>query len=596
MRSIKKDSTFWIITFGISFIILSFFTWFILGNVYKNDVEQLKKRGEDILVQMNYMASRVPADSLQKYILDTYAGSETFSYLLVMDTTGRAIAHSDSVRRGMRFYEEGFKEVMRSGKMVEQEYIRDANKPESEYHGERVIDILAPYYTQEGKLGGVVNIGLSLEFVYQMYLKYLLIILFGAIFSLIFIVVALFIRNRYIKLQRQTETKLRKARNYISNIINSMPSELIGIDPEYYVTQWNNEAQRRTLIKPDEAAGKPLSKVYPELTQVLKQATPTFDSKGIKHYHNIVFIEDGEKRYKDITLFPLTDNGIEGAVIRIDDVSDKVRFEEILIQNEKMLSVGGLAAGMAHEINNPLAGMIQTASVLNNRLTDHEMEANIRAAEKHELNIHKLVNYMQERKIPEMTGRIIESGHRAAGIVKNMLSFAGKSPENFSPESINTLMDRAIELASTEYDLKKKYDFRQIIITKNYSEDLPQVHCDAGKIQQVFMNILRNAAEAMHIQKINKNEYAPQLYIKTLHEPLNGVVVEIEDNGPGMTEKVRKRIFEPFFTTKSPENGIGLGLSVSYFIVHENHKGQLNVESSPGKGSLFQVKLPLNNE
>jgi len=152
------------------------------------------------------------------------------------------------------------------------------------------------------------------------------------------------------------------------------------------------------------------------------------------------------------------------------------------------------------------------------------------------------------------------------------------------------LLDRAVELAGQDYDLKKNYDFRQIKIEREYDPSLPQVECAANEIEQVILNLLRNAAQAAY--GWHGNGLKPVIRLRTSLEG-DMARIEVADNGPGMEEDVRKRVFEPFFTTKPVGVGTGLGLSVSYFIVTSNHRGLIEVESSPGKGACFTVRLPL---
>jgi len=250
------------------------------------------------------------------------------------------------------------------------------------------------------------------------------------------------------------------------------------------------------------------------------------------------------------------------------------------------------AAGMAHEINNPLAGMIQTASVMSGRLTDTEMPANIGTAKEADTSIEAVNRYMKARGIIEMLARISESGSRATEIVSNMLSFTRKSDASFSTHGLAELLDQTLDLAGSDYDLKRKFDFRQIEVVREYDSDLPKTRCEAGKIQQVFLNILRNGAEALK----ERSSEIPRIIIRLVYEKENASVrIEIEDNGPGMDEETRKRVFEPFFTTKPADRGTGLGLSVSYFIITENHGGEMSVQSAPGKGTNFIIKLPISN-
>ncbi len=280
------------------------------------------------------------------------------------------------------------------------------------------------------------------------------------------------------------------------------------------------------------------------------------------------------------------------AIVR--DITNRKKTAEMMIQSEKMLSVGGLAAGMAHEINNPMAGILQTSSVMSNRLNNIEMPANKKVAEEIGIKMDDIKAFMEKREILRMVTTIVESGQRVAQIVGNMLSFARKSESSVSSHNLAELFDKILELAATDYDLKKQYDFKAIEIIKEYEDNLPMVPCGGAKIQQVLLNILRNGAHAMQEVMEKNNEYRPKFTLRLFREiKANMLCIEIEDNGPGMDEKTRKRVFEPFFTTKPVGEGTGLGLSVSYFIITENHDGEMSVESTPGLGAKFIIRLPL---
>ncbi|MCB1921091.1 MAG: PAS domain S-box protein, partial [Candidatus Competibacteraceae bacterium] len=390
--------------------------------------------------------------------------------------------------------------------------------------------------------------------------------------------------------RKQQERELVHLRNYLINIIDSMPSILIGVDNSAMITQWNKEAQHSTGIRFEEALGKPLFEVFPRLTNELNRIHRAIRTRRKQVDSKRPRQEDGEVHYEDMTIYPLISNGVEGAVIRLDDVTEQVRMQEMMIQTEKMLSVGGLAAGMAHEINNPLAGMMQTANVLKSRLTDTRMPANLRAAETVGLSMEILGAYLQERGIPRMLDDIQTSGIRLAEIVENMLSFARKGEGGGSLHDLRELIDKTLVLATTDYSLKKNYDFKMIEIVRDYAENLPPVPCKSAEIQQVLLNLFRNGAEAMQ----SSGGRHQRFNVRTrLSKNRAMACIEIEDNGPGMDESVRKRIFEPFFTTKPVGVGTGLGLSVSYFIITEIHKGEITVVSEPGKGTRFVISLPI---
>ncbi len=397
--------------------------------------------------------------------------------------------------------------------------------------------------------------------------------------------------NEQINERKRAEYEIKQLRNYLSNIIDSMPSILIGVDMEGKVTQWNIEAEKATGIKAGDAHKKPLNEVYPQYKSEMKKVHEAIRTNKIQTDSKVTREVNGETLYLEITVYPLTANGTEGAVIRIDDITERIKIEEMMIQSEKMLSLGGMAAGMAHEINNPLAGIIQNSQVLQNRISE-KLKKNKQVAEECGLSFETMIDYIHKRGIDDMIKSIYESGSRAALIVENMLNFSRKSDSIKIDCDINDLINKTINLAANDYDLKKKYDFRQIEIVTEYSEKMPYIPCQGNKIQQVVLNLLKNSAHEMRKLKSRKK---PKINIRTYIKD-NKAFIEVEDNGPGMTEAVRKRLFEPFFTTKGVGEGTGLGLSISYFIIKENHNGEMSVVSNPGKGTKFTISIPVGTE
>jgi PAS domain S-box-containing protein len=382
----------------------------------------------------------------------------------------------------------------------------------------------------------------------------------------------------------EAEKELSRLRNYLSNIINSMPSVLIGIDAEGRVTHWNAKAEQSAGLKADDAVGRNISVVFPRLNDMMEKIKTAIKGKTVLEERKIPHEKDGIISYESLTVYPLLGEEMEGAVIRIDDVTDQVQIEEMMIHSEKMLSVGSLAAGMAHELNNPLAGMMQNAQVMAGRLSG-TLPANERAAAEVGVSMDAVRAYMEKREIIHIAELINDSGKRAAKIIRNMLSFARKSQSKKMAYRLSEILDKTIEIAGSDYDLITNYDFKQIEIIRAYDRDVPAVFCDESKIQQVFWNILKNGAEAMQEKK------GPARFYLRIYQSGNSVNVEIEDNGPGMDKDIRKRVFEPFFTTKGKEKGTGLGLAVSYFIIVKDHGGKIRIESHKGLGTKFIVQL-----
>ncbi len=387
--------------------------------------------------------------------------------------------------------------------------------------------------------------------------------------------------------RKHAEDEVRKLQNLLGNIVNSMPSVLVGIDSMGNVTQWNQQAEEATGVAAADALGGNLNDVFAVLAGEMENVRKAIAERTPQVNEKVAMEIDEQVCYFDITVYPLVANGIEGAVIRMDDVTERVRIEEIMIQSEKMMSVGGLAAGMAHEINNPLGVILQSAQNLTRRLSG-ELEANSRVAAECGTDLEKIIQYCDQRKILKYIEGIHEAGSRASKIVANMLNFSRQSESTLTYTDINSLIDATIELAANDYDLKKKYDFRHIDIERDYAINLPRIPVATTEIEQVVLNLLKNAAQAMVANHTN----APKISVKTRLDA-GFVLIELSDNGSGMDESIRKRVFEPFFTTKKLGEGTGLGLSVSYFIITNNHKGEMSVQASSGKGSRFFISLPL---
>ncbi|MCG8616184.1 MAG: GAF domain-containing protein, partial [Desulfobacterales bacterium] len=290
--------------------------------------------------------------------------------------------------------------------------------------------------------------------------------------------------------------------------------------------------------------------------------------------------------YSNVMLEQSRPVGFRGVML---DLTERKKTEELMIQTEKMMSIGGLAAGMAHEINNPLAGMIQSGQVIRNRLTQ-PMPASETVLTELGISMEVIAAFVEKRGLLSHLDNISQAGSRAAKIIENMLGFARKTDFAKQNYPMDEILETSLELALNDYDLKKKYDFKHIEITRKYTPDLPPVYCERSKIQQVIFNILKNASQAMSRMDNMPDQF--KLFMGLSRD--NGMLkIEIQDNGPGMDPETRKKVFEPFFTTKDQGEGTGLGLSVSYFIIVDDHNGEMEVISHPGKGTAFIIRLPL---
>ncbi len=261
-------------------------------------------------------------------------------------------------------------------------------------------------------------------------------------------------------------------------------------------------------------------------------------------------------RYR-VWITPLRDRqgDIDGAVILQEDLSDRARLEEQLLRSEKLSSVGVLAAGVAHEINNPLTTILGYAKLL--------LEGRPKDDEDH-----------------DALDLVAEEAQRVQHIVRNLLDFSRRESGEKAPTSIIELVERTLSLVAP--DLRK----RGVVVTRDLNRDVPMALVEARRIEQVLVNLLTNAGHAM-----------PDGGTLTVRSGLimdvtpPRVFVEITDTGEGISKRDLGRIFDPFFTTKEPGKGTGLGLSVSHGIIVD-HGGKIDVESEVGAGTTFRIILP----
>ena len=365
------------------------------------------------------------------------------------------------------------------------------------------------------------------------------------------------------------------AGNFLS--VNKSITETLGY-PKSELMGMNN----RTFM--DEKNAKKVFKIY---------NNAFITNQPQKYLLSEIIRKDGEKRIVEIsTSLRYGPNGEPIGFFGISrDVTDRKRMDEMMIQTEKMMSVGGLAAGMAHELNNPLGGILQGVQNVQRRLSP-DLKSNHAAAEEFGIDLQTLQLYLEKREIFPFLKGMMDSGKKASHIISSMLQFSRRSEAQMAPVDLAELMGKALNLAEKDYDLKKKYDFRDINIVEEFDSDFPLVPCNETEIEQVMLNLLNNAAQAMK----EKGQVDSPCIIIRLQLAGSMARIEIQDNGPGMVEEIKKRIFEPFFTTKPVGEGTGLGLSVSYMIITNNHKGTLEVVSEIGKGTKFIIQLPLKSE
>jgi PAS domain S-box-containing protein len=390
---------------------------------------------------------------------------------------------------------------------------------------------------------------------------------------------------------KQAQEELRRSKEMFARLFQLSPDIItLARQEDGILLEVNETFSRTTGYSRDEAVGK-------STLELAIFAAPERRTDFVQ-----VLLRDGqvenfefEMRHRDghtlqcstsARLMNIDDTPCILAITR--DITHLRALQDSMIQSEKMLSLGGIAAGIAHEINNPLGIVLQAAQTITLR-TRADFPKNIEAAEKIGADLGQVDRYLKDRKVDVFIRDIQGAAVRAAEIIRHMLDFSRRSESRRSVCDIRTILENSLRLASSDYDLRKNYDFKAIRIEKDLEDNLPCLLCTETEIEQVLLNLLRNAAQAMAEAKPPIPDPCIGIRIRKLE---TGLRIDIRDNGPGITPENRKRIFEPFFTTKTAGAGTGLGLSVSYFIITKGHGGTMYVTAPAEGGTVFSIELP----
>jgi two-component system, NtrC family, sensor kinase len=352
--------------------------------------------------------------------------------------------------------------------------------------------------------------------------------------------------------------ELINSRNTLRALFDSIPSSMYIINKHYQLIAVNKSRAERTKIHPKHLIGK---KCYAGLHK-LEEPCPgcvvneTLISGTVTSRSNRVWGNNDQPTEWEISTYPIYDDNrqLNQAILLEQDVTEKRRLENNLAQSEKLAAVGQLAAGVAHEINNPLTAIIANAQLL-------QREPSLDADLKESVKLIEL------------------AGVRASQVVRNLLGFARKELFEFAPTDLNETIQSALAL------LQHELVSRQVKLALDLGKDLPLLFASKDHLQGVWINMLMNAMDAL---KPGQGE----ITIATRHVP-NEFRVSFKDNGNGIPEEWIPRIFEPFYTTKAQGHGTGLGLSVCHRVVKQ-HGGYITVDSEVGVGTIFTVILPAN--
>jgi two-component system NtrC family sensor kinase len=368
------------------------------------------------------------------------------------------------------------------------------------------------------------------------------------------------------QLYRRLEQKIldfERLRDFNENIVESINIGVFAVDLEDCVESWNAQMEVMYATPRADALRHPLRDVFP--AEFLQEFDRLRGEQGVSTLYKFRLpTPTGEARTANITIAPLLNRDFHavGRIVIVDDITDRINMETQLMQSEKLSSIGLLAAGVAHEVNTPLAVISSYAQMLGKQLRADETT---------------------HAKLQPVLEKITQQTFRASEIVNGLLNFSRMGSVDFGRVDVNTMVRDTVLL------LEHQMRSAGVAVESELTDDLPVVAGNRGKLQQVLVNLVLNAKDAL------QEKGSGRVRIVTTRTS-KGVEIRVEDNGVGMSQEVLRKIYDPFFTTKSnpgegQRKGTGLGLSVTYGIVQE-HAGTIEVNSTLGEGTVFRLELP----
>jgi len=375
--------------------------------------------------------------------------------------------------------------------------------------------------------------------------------------------------QREIVVRLDAEKELLHLRNYLLNVIDSMPSILIGVDLDGNVIQWNSGAEKATGLSPQVVLGQPLGQTFPRLATESQRVYDAIKSSQKQTDLKRQYQLNGETRYEEMTIYPLVAEGVEGAVIRLDDVTEKNANEAALRRAQKMEAIGQLTGGIAHDFNNILAIVMGNLEILQMTLAEGD----------------KALKHVESA---------LKGVRRGAGITRKLLSFSGQTASEVKRTDVNKVIANMDELISKSLTVS-------INVETHFEDELWSVNVDPGDLEDAILNLSLNAKDAMPEGGVlifeTSNKQLDDSYVKITPGSRCGdfVMLSVSDNGTGMTEEVKNRVLEPFFTTKGQGKGTGLGLSMVYGFAQRSG-GHIKIYTEQGEGTTFNILLPRAKE
>lgn len=389
--------------------------------------------------------------------------------------------------------------------------------------------------------------------------------------------------------RKQLAISERRYRELVDNMVEGVAVYGAVDEGENFVFRELNQAgEEVTGLTRGQAIGRLVTDVFPGVVEIgLLDVFRRVYQTGIpESLPATKYMDQRISLWVENSVFKLA----SGEIVAVyNNVSDRKELEAQVLVTEKMATIAGLAAGVAHEINTPLSGILQSAQLVSQSFAA-ESKRNREIAAKCGVDLNSLQRYLQEQDLFFFLDGMRESAKKASRIVAGLLQFSRPNDGAVSQVQLNDLVESSIELTRADYSLKKELNVLDVVFVQNFGE-LPEIECVAMEIEQVVINLLKNSCQAL---VGHEKDNPPCITLQTKYEN-DEVVFAVTDNGKGMAPDVCNHAFDPFYTTKGVGEGTGLGLAVSYSIICDKHGGTIRVESTPGKGTCVTISLPVKN-
>lgn len=407
---------------------------------------------------------------------------------------------------------------------------------------------------------------------------------------------------------KRSEEILENAHLETEQLLASISSTLIGIDENDRISRWNEAAERTFELKAETLVGKPFPQcgIKWDWIEIFERIAECRDKDKPAHLHDIQFTRpDDRDGFLDITVSQiLKEEGAHaGYLLLATEITERKNLESQLSNAQKLESIGQLAAGIAHEINTPIQYVGDNTHFLNQafervskvlRKNSELLEATKGNSTDSSL-VDEMESIIKDNKIeyildeiPSAIQETLGGVEHVANIVRAMKEFSHPGNEEKTLTDINKALDSTITVSRNEWKYVAEME-------KDFAPSIPLVPCLPGELNQVFLNLITNAAHA--IADAAAKQGTEGLGKIRINSALNedSVEIRISDTGTGIPLKIRKKIFDPFFTTKEVGKGTGQGLAISHNVIKEKHDGELTFETEIGKGTTFIIRLPLNS-